>query len=174
MSTSKWDWLLNIDKLIFKLAVIFIVMLVFAQLVHINDKTRMYLSKVDRLEGENITLEGNYYAEAPLQIKDSESPVGYFKSLRESRVLNLRLIKPVESQIIRVVVNGKSIDNFHKGYIMVIVYEGDYVEIDTTSYQGSVQVIVNVIGDKVEIPVDGLLLEGNNVLMPIGKVKFKS
>lgn len=174
MSTSKWNWLLNIDKLIFKLAAVLIVTLVSAQLLHMNDNTRLYISKVDRLEGERISLEGTYHAEAPLLIKESESASGYFKSLRANKVLNLRLIKPTMSSNICVIVNGKVIDDFRKGSVRLVVYDGDYVEIDSTAYQGPVQVVVNVIGDKLEAPIDGLFLEGNGMIIPIGKVKFKN
>ncbi|MGI6093435.1 MAG: hypothetical protein GX348_02775 [Veillonellaceae bacterium] len=174
MSTSKWNWLLNIDKLIFKLASVLIVTLVSIQLLHINDNMRLYISKVDRLEGDNISLEGTYHAEAPLQIKDSESAAGYFKSFRASKVLNLRLIKPQASSDICATVNGKVIDDFRKGSVRLIVYDGDYVEIDSTAFQGPVQAVVNVIGDKVEAPIDGLFLEGNGNMLPIGRVKFKN
>lgn len=174
MGTSKWNWLLNADRVIFKLVIILTIALVAAQLLHISDKTRMYISKVDRLEGEQITLEGTYYAEAPLQIKESETTAGYFKSLRESKVLNLRLIKPSNSSQIHAVVNGKVIDDFRKGSIRLVVYDGDYIEINATAYQGSVQAIVNVIGDKIASPIDGLYLEGNGSVMPVGKAKFKN
>ena len=174
MSTSKWQWLLNIDKLIFKLAAVLIVTLVSIQLLHLNDNMRLYISKVDRLEGDDISIEGTYHAETPLQIKDSESASGYFKSLRASKVLNLRLIKPQASSDIFASINGKVIDDFRKGSVRLIVYDGDYVEIDSTTYQGPVQAVVNIIGDKVAAPVDGLLLEGNGMILTVGKVKFKN
>lgn len=173
MSTSKWNWLLNLDRPIFKLAVAFVIALVIAQMAHINDKARLYISKVDRIEGNNITLDANHQAESPLQIKETESPAGYFQSMRESRVLNLRLIKPSKSQDIRVILNGKVVDDFRKGSVRIVVYEGDYIEVDASEYQGLVQAIVNVIGDKLAMPIDGLLVEGNNMIIPIGKVKFK-
>lgn len=174
MGTSKWSWLLNADRIIYKLAIVFIVILVGVQMLHISDKTRMYISRVDRLEGEQITLEGTYYAEAPLEIKENDAAAGYFKSLRESRVLNLRLIKPGSSLDVRAVVNGKVVDDFRKGSIRLVVYDGDYVEVDATALHEPVQVIVNVIGNKIIAPIDGLYLEGNGNVLPIGKVKFKN
>lgn len=173
VSTSKWNWLLNLDRPIFKLAVAFVIVLVIAQMAHINDKARLYISKVDRLEGNNITLDVKHQAESPLQLKAVESPVGYFQSMRESRVLNLRLIKPSKSHDILVVLNGKVVDDFRSGSVRVVVYEGDYVEVDASEYQGLVQAIVNVVGDKVSTPIDGLMVEGSKMAIPIGNVKFR-
>lgn len=172
VSNSKWYyWLLNADNLIFKMAVILIVMLINVQLLHVNDRTRLYISKVDRLEGDKITLEDNFYVEAPLQVKEIKLVAG---SMRERRVLNLRLIKPDNSSEIKAIVNGKVIDDFHKGSVKVVVYDGDYVEIDAVDYKGQVQVVVNVLGDKIISPIDGLFIEGSSMVMPVGKVKLKN
>lgn len=131
------------------------------------------MSRVDKLEGENISLQEPIYANSQLN-QSTTWMAGQFKSLRETKAINIRMIKPTGNSQIYAIVNGKVVDDFRKGSVRLAVYDGDYVEIDTTSYQGTSQFVVNVLGSKVASPMDGLLLDGNSNIVSIGKIKFKN
>lgn len=173
MNNSKWRWIINGDKLILKLAVFFVVLLVISQTLLLKETTRLYISRVDKLEGEHISLQEPIYANSPPQ-QSTTWMAGQFKSLRESKVLNIRMIKPAGNPQIFVIVNGKVMDDFRKGSVRLAVYDGDYVEIDSTGYQGASQFVINILGSKIVAPIEGLLLDGNSTIVPVGKIKFKN
>lgn len=172
MRNSKWSWIINGDKLILKLAVLFVVLLVISQTLLLKETTRMHMSRVDKLEGEPISLQEPSYANSPPH-QNTTWMAGQFKSLRENKVISIRMIKPSGNSQICAIVNGKVMDDFRKGSVRLTVYDGDYVEIDATAHKGVSQFVVNILGSKVAAPMDGLSLEGNANIVPVGKVKFK-
>ncbi|HEY3425074.1 MAG TPA: hypothetical protein VGL27_09780 [Negativicutes bacterium] len=156
-----------------RLAVICAGILVISQVLLLKEGTRFYLSQVDRLEGEQISLQLPLYAGTPLNIMET-IVTNHLKSLRESKVIMIRMIKPLQSNNVFVTVNGKVMDSFQKNSIKLTVYDGDYVEIDATLLKEQAQFIVNVPGSGLSVPIDGLVLESNSSVVVVGKIKFNT
>lgn len=174
MRKALYDYFINADRLFLKLVWLLTILLLLSQALMLKDGARGYISQVDKLEGERISLESPVYVEAPLQISNrSTSAAGLMNSLRENRSIVVRMVKPANSTEVYILVNGKVIDDFHKGQVRLTVYDGDFVEIDATSFSEPVQFVINTIGGKTISPIDGLMLESKGNIVSIGKIKFK-
>jgi hypothetical protein len=145
------------------------------QFFFLRESSRIYLSSIDRLEGEPVILNLPLYAVNPLHVSDkSESPAtGPFKALRESRSIVIKTIRPVSSDQIFVIVNGEMIGDFAKGDRKFTVFNGDYIEIDASNYQGQAQFVFNVPDSGLTFPIDGLVIDADRTIVPVGRVKFK-
>jgi hypothetical protein len=163
------------ETILYRLILIFVIALFISQVLLFKDGTRIYLSKVDRMEGEKITAAMPLYADTPLKITE-ETPVvkGYQNLLRKSKVIFIHMVNPIEKPNIFMVVNGKRSDGFSKGNCKITVYDGDYVEIDATTLEQPVQFIINVPDNDLLSPADGLVVEGSKSILSIGKIKFKN
>lgn len=175
MAKSKDDWMMHGESILFRLILIFVIALFISQLLLFKDETRIYLSKVDKMEGEKITATMPLYADTPLKITE-ETPVikGYQNLLRKSKVISVHMINPTERFNIYMVINGKRADGFTKGNCKITVYDGDYIEIDATALEQPAQFIINVSDNDLLSPADGLVVEGSKSILPIGKIKFKN
>lgn len=174
MRKGVYDYFSNADRLFLKLVVFLTIILLVSQAFMLKGTLRNHISQVDKLEGERISLESPTYVEAPLQISDSSaSAAGFMHSLRENRSLVVRMVKPANAPEVYILVNGKVIDDFHKGQVRLTVYDGDFVEIDATSLPEPAQFVINTIGGKTNSPINGLMLESKGNIVPIGKIKFK-
>jgi hypothetical protein len=163
------------ETILFRLILFFVVALFISQLLLFKEGTRMYLSKVDKMEGEKITAAMPLYADTPLQITEDTTVVkGYQNLLRKSKVIFIHMVNPSDNLDTYVVVNGKRTDHFTKGNCRITVYDGDYVEIDATSFERPVQFIINVPDNDLLSPSNGLVVEGSKSILPIGKIKFKN
>ncbi|MEG6585688.1 DUF5359 family protein [Dendrosporobacter sp. 1207_IL3150] len=171
MRKSAWRTIRYGENVLFKLVIIFICLLVISQCILSFDNMRPYMSRVDKYEGEQIYFHMPQYASKPLQISDTVE-TSRLQSLRNSKVLILRMVTPPKDGNIFVTVNGKVIDDFRKGEVKLTVYDGDYVEIDASAYKENAQFIVNVPSSSLISPIDGLVLEGTGIISA-GKVKFK-
>lgn len=173
MRKSAWRRIQYGEVILFKLAIFFIGLLVFTQALLFGDHVRPYLSRVDQFEGTQILFQLPLYAAKPLQISDT-AEAGRLESLRNSKVIIIRMISPANNHQVFVTVNGKVIDDFRKGSMKLTVYDGDYVEIDARRQSAAVQFVVNVPGASLLAPPDGLALEGGGAMLPVGRVKFKN
>jgi hypothetical protein len=170
---SRWKQIVCGENVLLRLAVICAGILVISQVLLLKEGTRFYLSQVDRLEGEQISLQIPLYAGTPLSIMET-IVTNHLKSLRESKIIMIRMIKPLQSTNVFVTVNGKVMDSFQKNSIKLTVYDGDYVEIDATLLKEQGQFIVNVPGSGLSVPLDGLVLESNSTVVVVGKIKFNT
>lgn len=173
MRKSAWRKIRYGEDLLLRLSVLLIGVLVISQALLFKDNVRPYLSRVDRFEGVQISFQMPQYASVPLKISES-TETGRLQSLRNSKVLIIRMIRPVSDGNIFVTVNGKVMDDFRKGEVKLSVYEGDYVEIDAGMQKETAQFIVNIPSNSLSSPIDGLALESKGGIIPIGKVKFKN
>jgi hypothetical protein len=172
---SKDNWMIHSEAILLRLIVICIATLLISQLLLFKEGTRIYLSKVDKMEGERITATMPLYADAPLQITEETTVIkNYQNLLRKSKVILIQIVKPSEHAAIYVLVNGKRVDDFTKGSSKITVYDGDYLEIDATELDQPVQFIVKIPEKDLLSPLDGLVVEGSKSILPIGKIKFKN
>jgi hypothetical protein len=175
LDRSKDNWMIRGETILFRLILIFVIALFISQLLLFKEGTRIYLSKVDRMEGEKITATMPLYADTPLQITEDTTVVkGYQNLLRKRKVIFIHIVNPSENLNIYMVVNGKRADGFTKGNCRITVYDGDYVEIDATALEQPVQFIINVPDNDLLSPADGLVVEGSKSILAIGKIKFKN
>jgi hypothetical protein len=172
---SKDNWMIRSEAILLRLIVICVTTLLISQLLLFKEGTRIYLSKVDKMEGERITATMPLYADAPLQITEETTVIkNYQNLLRKSKVILIQIVKPSEHAAIYVLVNGKRVDDFTKGSSKITVYDGDYLEIDATELDQPVQFIVKIPEKDLLSPLDGLVVEGSKSILPIGKIKFKN
>ena len=151
--------------LLFSLAS-FLLLLLVSQTIMLKEEWRPYLSRVDRLEGQDLSVVPQDREEMNVQ------PAVYSNFVCQGQTMTIRMI-PANIQGVKLFINGKEETVFHDSDIKVSVYEGDYVEIDATKARDKVKFIVHVSSQKVVCPPDGLLLEGNGQVLTLGQVKFK-
>lgn len=161
---QKWD------KALIYSAVICICLLLVSQVLLIAETPRRFLSRVDRLEGEPISRPLPFYAEKPLSITEAPA-VNKVRWFRENRPLRLILISPKPNASILATVNGQPIGDFVHGELLLTVYEGDYVEILTGAIAGAKFVVHSPDGGIVS-PTDGTVVEAQDGVAAVGKVKF--
>ena len=176
MRISKDKWILRVDDVLIRLIIICITVLMLSQILLLKEGTRLYLSKVDKMEGEDLTMAMPLYADTPLQITEETTVLkNYQKLLRRSQVIVIKMINDSNNPNIFIMVNGKKIADFGKGDdSKITVYDGDYVEIDATLLSRPVQFVIKVPEDGLLSPQDGLVMEGGKTIIAVGKIKFKN
>jgi len=158
------------DRLLLRVAAACTVLLLATQLIMLKEGPRHFLSRVDRLEGEPASLQMPYYASA--QGRENAPVINRIEWLREHHVVTVRMIKPSSHAEVHVTVNGKRSGDFRRGKVELTVYEGDYIEIDASALREPGRFVVNAPAGGVIYPADGLSLEGQGEVIPVGKVKF--
>ncbi len=175
VNKSKDGWMIRSEAILLRIIVLCMMILILSQLLLLKKETRPYLSKVDKMEGEQLNTAMPLYADTPLQIREEATAIKNYQSmLRKSKVILLHMVIPSENAKAYVVVNGKRTSDFIKGNSKVTVYDGDYLEIDTTESEEPVQFIIKIPEKDLLSPVDGLIVEGSKGILTIGKIKFKN
>lgn len=171
---SKDNWMVRSESILLRIIAICMMTLIFSQLLLLRDETRSYLSKVDKMEGEQLNTAMPLYADTPLQIKEETTAIKNYQSmLRKSKVILLHMVKPSANAKVYVVVNGKRASDFINGNSKISVYDGDYLEIDASELEQPIQFIIKVPEKDLLSPVDGLIVEGSKGILTVGKIKFK-
>lgn len=168
--------LAKLDRLEKKLKYIILtgaILLLCIQIAFFYEGTRSYLSRVDRMEGEKISLEFAQYANNPLQISDKTVISKRTPAIRESRVLVIRMVQSTADTRVYATINGEKAGDFGRGDVKLTVYDGDYVEINCNALQTRVSFIVSIMGSGVVSPMDGLMIENREGIATVGKIKFK-
>ncbi len=175
MRRSKKKWIIDVDGVLLKLLGCCLTVLLLAQFLLLKEGTRLYLSKVDQMEGENLTLDMPLYVDVPLNITE-ETTVGasYQHLLRKRKVMVIKMIKGSNGSAVVVLVNGKKVDDFSKGDSKLTVYDGDYVEIDGRGHKQMLQFVLSISDKGLLSPQNGLIIEGEDQMFTVGKVKFKN
>jgi len=172
---EKNKWADRIEHVFIYAIVLCITGLLISQMLLLEAGTRFYLSKVDNMEGEDITSNVASSADGPLTISEETTVLkGYENLLRTSKVIVIYPRGVSKNATVFVMVNGKTIDNFSQGECRLIVYDGDYVEIDARAVKEPVEFLIKVPAKGVVSPQDGLIVEGEHAVFPIGKIKFKN
>jgi len=175
MRKSKDKWITRVEDVLMRLIIICIAALLLSQILLLKEGTRLYLSKVDKMEGEDLTSTMPLYADTPLQITEETTVFkDYQNLLRKSEVIVIRMIKNSNNPNVFIMVNGKKIADFGKGDSKLTVYDGDYVEIDATALSWADQFVIKVPQNGLLSPQDGLVVEGAKTIIPVGKIKFKN
>lgn len=165
----KWNHFLKGDNILIRLLVIALTLLIISQLLLFITPTRMYISRVDRLEGENTINEAAPTNEATALEKTVIYNLG---ALRRSEQLTVRMISSHHNEKAGITVNGKLVAVFNDGECNITVYDGDYIEIDGTQLSEAAKFVVRVSGNQLKYPVNGLMFETNGTIAVIGKVQF--
>ena len=174
MRRSKKKRMVSVEDVLMRLIVICITVLLLSQLLLLKEGTRRYLSQVDKMEGEDLSLAAPLYADTPLQITEEKTVVkSYQNLLRSSKVITIKMISPPTQSAIFIMINGKKIDDFSKGDRKITVYDGDYLEIDATAVNLPVQFVIKVSDKEFQSPQDGLVVEGVKKALVVGKIKFR-
>lgn len=176
MRRSKDKWTKRVEDALMRLIMFFITALLVSQILLLKEGTRLYLSKVDKMEGENLTMTMPLYADTPLQITEEMTVLkSYQKLLRKSEVILIKMIKNSNDPNVFIMVNGKKVTDFSKGTdSKLTVYDGDYVEIDATALSRPIQFVIKVPEKGLLSPQDGLVVEGAKIMIPVGKIKFNN
>jgi hypothetical protein len=165
---SEWG-----EKWLIRFVLLGVCTLLLTQMAMFKEEARHYLSRVDRLEGEKVSLDSNLYASNSLTISERTVVSKQIPSFRESRNLIVRMIKPAGDARAFATINGEKMSDFSRGEVNLTVYDGDYVEIDCAELKAPAQFVVTVSGGSMTAPVDGLVVETKNNIGTIGKIKFK-
>jgi len=175
MRRSNDKWITSVEDVLMRLIIICITALLLSQILLLKEGTRLYLSKVDKMEGEDLASVLPLYTETPLQITEETTVLkNYQNLLRKSEVIVIRMIENPNNSNAFVMVNGKKIADFAKGDSKLTVYDGDYVEIDATMLNRSAQFVIKVPNNGLLSPQDGLVVDGTKMIITVGKIKFKN
>lgn len=175
MRRSKNKRMISVEDVLLRLITVCITVLLLSQLLLFKEGTRRYLSKVDKAEGEDLSLAAPLYADTPLQITEEKTVIkNYQNLLRSSKVIMIKMISVPNNPNVFIMVNGKKVDDFSKGERKITVYDGDYLEIDATAVSLPVQFVIKVSDKEFISPQDGLFVEGSKKILVIGKIKLKS
>lgn len=162
------------ETIFIRLALVLLSMLVIVQFFFLKDSTRVYFSYIDRLEGENVNIQMPLYSVKPLYISEmSEAAASPLKSLRESKIVVIRMINPRSTGKIMLTINGQVAGDFTAGDLKIAVFNGDYIEIDASAFPYPAQFIIHIPNTGFVYPEDGMMVEVTGSIIPIGKVKFK-
>jgi hypothetical protein len=165
----------KIEILIQKLLMIGGVALLCSQLALTQDKSRQYLSYVDKLEGTRIHGEQIQIAEAPLEIREktvtappSPEPVDAI-----SRLVVIALVDPLPSDKVFVRINGKEEIPFKNGEAAIRLQEGDLLEIDGSKIIKKLQYTIAIPHSDIDFPANGQIIESQANIVSVGLVRFK-
>lgn len=162
------------ETIFIRLAFVFLCVLIGVQFFFLKDSTRSYLSYIDRLEGESVSIQLPLYSVKPLYISEtSKTAVNPLKSLRESKMVIVRIINPRTVENIFLTVNGQYMGDFAAGDLKIAVFNGDYLEIDASAFPHPAQFVIHVPNAGLIYPEDGMMVEVKGTTVAIGKVRFK-
>ncbi len=163
------------ERWLVKLVVICIVVLVSMQIIMLHAGLRHLFSQIDHVEGQPLFARQaddgtpSWYT----AIESRLTAASLLTNRRKSKSVILRMIKPKSSDKAWVTVNGERVADFRYGETSVMVYEGDYLEIDCDGLNLPTQFVVKVPQQDLETPSDGSVLDGTASVIRVGKVKFK-
>lgn len=170
----------KIGKFILKVIFCCLAVLLVSQCFLFNSYTRIYLSRVDRLEGEPISdvniassyadrLESDNVFSKVNQLVNKTSI-----SFRKKEEITVRMIVPRQSEKVFIVINGQRIENMAEGSVTFNVYDGDYVEIDASGIDEMCQFVLDISDDSKYLKdFEGLIIKGQEDFLPIGKIKLE-
>jgi hypothetical protein len=161
-----WQNILRGEAFLIRFVFVSVLILLLSQAVLFRNDTRTYFSKVDYLEGQPLSAE-----EKNQNSNLVENVIHTKPTLRKSKNITIHMIKPAGSKDVFVTINGQPAGDFTHGYVTILVYGGDFVEIDATKMPETAQYIVNTDSDELKI-LNGLLLESQHNIVTLGKIKF--
>ena len=147
--------------------------LLVTQVLLFTDTARPYLSRVDRLEGEPVRTDAALYAAGAFNTADSKVVNKPGSGVRDYRTILIRMVRPASDARAFVTVNGSRLVDFAHGEAQVSLYEGDYVEIDARHIPEDTRFVLTVKGGSMVTPIDGLVLEGRESIVTVGRIRFK-
>jgi len=172
---SKYKWITHVEEVLVRLIIVFMSTLLLSQLLLLKEGTRIYLSKVDKMEGEDLSFTIPLYADTPLQITDQITVLkSYQNLLRRSKTIEIKNVTRAYCANAFIVINGKKIADLSKGNSQITVYDGDYIEIDVTAVDIPVQFVIKTADKGLLSPQDGLVVEGAKTILAVGKIKFNT
>jgi hypothetical protein len=135
---SRW-----FEKILLRAVVLFLVLLVAAQLLQTIPEARRVLSLVDRLEGVPY--------QAPEEPAFSRTPVA-----PDGHYLVLKVNDKPENSLLQVLVNGQAVADFNEtSTVTVSVRDGDMVELDGDLPEQEINVLISAVSSDIVSPVSG-------------------
>ena len=150
-----------------------VVLLAAVQTATFHSEIRLYLSQVDRLEGETINHDLAHYTASPSGVVERTVVTAKVPVFRQSRTIIIRMIQPKAGSNIYVMINGEKAADFGRGDVHLTVFDGDYVEIDCSAADQAARFAVRVPAGGLVLPVDGLLVDQEGSVASIRKIKFR-
>ncbi|MDU4962106.1 MAG: hypothetical protein E6X17_15730 [Sporomusaceae bacterium] len=155
-----------LDKLLPRLVIIFVGGLLIAQAALFVDGTRGYISKTDKLEGEQLAIR------PPGETGTVRAALEPLQRLRLGRSLLLRVVSEESRPDIAVLINNREAGSFRNGAVRLMVYEQDYLEIDARNWPHPVRFRVET-DDGILLPLHGVEFETDGDTLAVGRVKLK-
>ncbi|GEM_PF-626748 len=147
MDFDRWlhRFVTRIEKILFRLAFLFIVLLFVVQALLLNETTRNYISKTDLFEGEPLpdyvqdVLGGRIYrGEEDIILTEEET-------FTEEAALTIKLLAPLETPVeLFLLVNGETAARLGEKSVYVNVAPGDLLEV-TGEVRGNRPAVVKVV-----------------------------
>lgn len=150
-----------------------LIVLVLSQALLLKENPRRYLSWVDKIEGDPVSMQTPVAAGSPMIITENLTVVNRPNTSREHKTVIICMLRPAFNREVYILVNGNRSADLSNGDAQISVYEGDYIELDATRLKEQGQFIVKVGEPGVVSPQNGLVCEGKACLIPVGKVIFK-
>lgn len=169
-SKNGQDWLWSLDKKIQPAAIFCVAVLVVIQLLLFFDESRIFFSRIDKLEGDRVALE--FTPDKPGNEAEGRSVWQEFQVLRRGRKMQIKVLTGSGNQVY-IKINGNRVDALAPGLAAVTVYDGDYLEIDATLQPGPVSYQVVKVDPDIISPFAGAVLTTRGNIAPIGRIKLK-
>lgn len=164
MKRSKKDFM-EYDGLLFKISLYCIVGLLLTQLFLLHDQTRIYLSQVDKLEGNKLAMDTHNNPSVVITAINQTTR-------KEHKTLLIRMCDSRYSNQVFVLVNGKIAGDLGLGELEIRIQEGDDLQLDATLLKEPVQYIVDQPDATIQYPPNHSLFASSGNIVSIGKVKF--
>lgn len=164
MERSKKDFM-DYDRFLVKISLYCILGLLLTQLFLLHDQTRIYLSQVDKLEGNKLVMDTHNHSSVVITTINQTAQ-------KEHKTLLIQMCDPRYSNQVLVIVNGRIVGDLGLGELEVRVQEGDDLQLDATLLKEPAQYIVNQPDATIQYPPNHSLFASSGNIVSIGKVKF--
>ncbi|EGO64919.1 hypothetical protein ALO_05548 [Acetonema longum DSM 6540] len=152
------------------MAIFCVVVLGLIQLLLFFDESRIFLSRIDKLEGDRVALE--FTPDNPGNEAEGRSVWQEFQILRRGQKMQIKVLTGSGNQVY-IKINGNRAGTLAPGLATVTVYDGDYLEIDATLQTEPVSYQVVKVDPGIVSPFAGAILETRGDTAPIGRIKLK-
>lgn len=164
----------RLEGFLFRVVVACLVVLAVSQSLMTSEASRVFLSYTEQLEGLD------YRRQAPSPESPAagpqppgEKPPGEKEAVLEGRTITLILVNRPAAPEAAVLVNGRSVGRFDRDRLTLEVREGDFVQVDLTTYREIVGIRVIQVGERVLYPKVGTEVYASGVVKSLGPVIFR-
>jgi hypothetical protein len=149
----------EVEKLLFRVAILGVVLLIVVQAFMTRDSFRYYLSRTEQLEGR--LMENGVEAAAGNQISPLTTVTFTLRDYSAAPKVDLK-------------VNGRTVANFFEREVTIAVNDEDLIELDGEFYTHSLVFVVKGTSGPVSYPETGAEFVVQNGVTAVGRVKLES